>query len=136
MAETLKVFTAGFLTFIAVDIVWIGVVANGFYKRELGSLARKVGDNFDPRLAPAVLLYLLVVAGLLMFVLPRVRTGAIWEAALWGAAFGIIGYSVYDLTNYATLNGFTLRMTVVDLLWGGCVCAITASVMQLVRSWA
>lgn len=136
MGETLRVFAAGFVTFIAVDVLWIGVVANAFYKRELGSLARKVGDNFDPRLAPAALLYLLVITGMMLFVLPRVKSGAVWEAALWGAAFGLISYSVYDLTNYATLNGFSLRMTVVDLLWGGCVCAITASVMQLVRGWA
>ena len=136
MGEIFKVFAAGFVTFIAVDVLWIGVVANAFYKQELGPLARKAGDNFDPRLAPAALLYLLVITGMMLFVLPRVKSGAVWEAALWGAAFGIIGYSVYDLTNYATLNGFTLRMTIVDMIWGGCVCAITASVMQLVRSWA
>jgi uncharacterized membrane protein len=134
MGETLKVFAAGLATFVAVDVLWIGVVANAFYKRELGTLARKAGDDFDPRLAPAALLYVLVVLGLLVFVLPRVRAGAPWEAALWGALFGVIGYGVYDLTNYATLHGFSLRMTVVDLLWGGVVCGVTATVMYLVRA--
>ena len=134
MGETLKVFAAGLVTFVAVDMVWIGVVANAFYKRELGTLARKAGDNFDPRIAPAALMYALVVLGLLVFVLPRVRVGAAWEAALWGALFGIIGYGVYDLTNYATLHAFSLRMTVVDVIWGGVLCGLTASVMYLVRA--
>lgn len=132
MGETLKVFIAGLVTFVVVDLVWIGGIANAFYKRELGTLARKVGDDFDPRLAPAALLYLLVITGLLVFVLPRVRGGAAWEAALWGALFGVIGYGVYDLTNYATMNGFSLRMTVVDMAWGAVLCGITAGVMHLV----
>jgi uncharacterized membrane protein len=134
MGETLKVFVAGLVTFVAVDVLWIGVVANGFYKRELGPLARRAGDDFDPRWAPAALLYLLVVVGLLVFVLPRARAGGVADAALWGGLFGIVLYGVYDLTNYATLNGFSLRMTVVDLLWGGVLCAIAASVMHAVRA--
>jgi uncharacterized membrane protein len=127
----IKVFAAGLLTFVAVDMLWIGVVANAFYKRELGTLARKVGDSFDPRLAPAVLLYVLVVTGLLVFVLPRARAGAVWEAALWGALFGVIGYGVYDLTNYATMQGFPLKVAAIDMVWGGVICAAAGAAMYL-----
>lgn len=117
----------GVPVFVVVDFLWIGLVANGFYKRELGDLARRSGENFDPRLAPAALLYVLVVIGLAVFVLPRARS--LGEAALYGALFGLISYGVYDLTNYATLNGFTLRMTMVDMAWGTTLCAVTAAAM-------
>ena len=36
----LKQWVAGFVVFVAVDVLWIGVVANGFYRRELGPLLR------------------------------------------------------------------------------------------------
>jgi uncharacterized membrane protein len=42
---------------------------------------------------------------------------------------------VYDLTSYAVINGFTLRMTVVDMIWGGCLCALTAVALQAAKSW-
>ena len=135
MLETLKLLAVGVPVFVAVDAVWLGLVANGFYKQELGALARRSGENFDPRLAPAAVLYVLIVLGLIVFVLPRVQQGSLWDAARYGALFGFIGYGVYDLTSYAVINGFTLRMTVVDMIWGACLCALTAVSLQAARSW-
>jgi uncharacterized membrane protein len=37
-------------------------------------------------------------------------------------------YGLYDLTNYATLKGYTLEMTVVDMAWGTFLCGTAASV--------
>ena len=125
----LKPFVAGLVTFLALDLLWIGVVANGFYKRELAGLARMSGDAFDIRLAPALVLYPMIIIGLQLFALPRAAGGPLWQAAAWGGAFGLIGYGVYDLTNYATLAGYTLRMTAVDMCWGMTLSAATAAVM-------
>jgi len=135
MLDTLKLMAVGFPVFVVVDFVWIGLVANGFYKGELGALARRSGENFDPRLAPAAVLYALIVLGIAVFVLPRVQQGSLWDAARFGALFGFIGYGVYDLTSYAVINGFTLRMTVVDMIWGACLCALTAVSMQAAKTW-
>ena len=127
MMDCARQLAIGLPVFVVVDFLWIGLVANGFYKRELGDLARRSGESFDPRLAPAALLYVLVVIGLAVFVLPRARS--LGETALYGALFGLISYGVYDLTNYATLNGFSLRMTMVDMAWGATLCAMTATAM-------
>ncbi len=130
----LKVFVAGLATFLALDLVWIGLVANQFYKRELAGLARMDGDNFAIRLAPTLLLYPLIVLGLQVFALPRGAGGAVWTSALWGGLFGLVGYGIYDLTNYATLANYSLRMTVVDMCWGGVLSAATAAVMASVSA--
>ncbi len=50
--------------------------------------------------------------------LPRAEAGQPWSAPCGGGLFGFIGYGVYDLTNYATLTQYTLRMTVVDICRG------------------
>jgi uncharacterized membrane protein len=131
--DFLKQWAVGVVAFIAIDFLWIGLVANGFYRREIGPLLRMQGDNLDPRLAPAFLLYALVVAGLILFALPRARTGSVTEAMAWSGLFGVIAYSVYDLTNYATMQGFPLRVAAVDMAWGGVVCALTGAAMWWVR---
>jgi uncharacterized membrane protein len=131
--DFLKQWVVGLVAFVAVDFVWIGVVANGFYRRELGTLLRMRGDNLDPRLLPAFLLYALVVAGLILFALPRARPGSLLGAIGWSALFGLIAYSVYDLTNYATMQGFPLRVAAVDMVWGAVVCGITGAAVWAVR---
>ena len=75
-----------------------------------------------------------MILGLQIFVLPRVVAGQPLTAALWGGLFGLIGYGIYDLTNYATLAQYALRMTVVDMSWGTVLFALTASAMALVSA--
>lgn len=128
--ELVKQWGVGLLVFVLMDAVWLGVVANGFYKRELGPLLRQhANGDMDPRLVPAAILYALLVLGLALFALPRAR--AVGEAALWSAAFGVIAYSVYDLTNYATMQGFPLKVAAIDMVWGGVICAAAGAAMYL-----
>jgi uncharacterized membrane protein len=131
MMELVKQWGVGLAAFILVDAAWLGFIANGFYKRELGPLLRQhANGNLDPRYLPAVLLYALIVLGLALFALPRARGGATGEAALWCGVFGVIAYSVYDLTNYSTMQGFPLKVVVVDMIWGGVVCAAAGAAMH------
>ncbi len=131
--ELAKQWGLGLVVFILMDAVWLGLLANGFYKRELGPLLRQHSNgNLDPRILPAVLLYALIVLGLALFALPRARAGGIGEAVLWSAVFGVIAYSVYDLTNYSTMKGFPLQVVVVDMIWGGVVCAAAGAAMHAV----
>jgi len=129
--ELVKQWGLGLLVFVVMDAVWLGFVANGFYKRELGPLLRQHADgSLDPRILPAALLYALLVLGIALFALPRARVGAVGEAALWSAVFGVIAYSVYDLTNYSTMQGFPLKVAVIDMVWGGVICAAAGAAMH------
>ncbi len=100
--------------FFAVDMVWLGLVAKGFYRRQLG-------DLLSPTVTwpAAILFYLLFIAGLQFFVVaPALRNGGAVQALWQGAFFGLIAYATYDLTNLATLKGWPLAVTLVDLAWG------------------
>jgi len=48
-------------------------------------------------------------------------------AALAGGLFGLVTYATYDLTDLATLPGFTARVTVVDMVWLSGLCALTSA---------
>jgi uncharacterized membrane protein len=100
--------------FFLIDMIWLGLVAKNFYRHQLGSmLSPKV--NWPA----AILFYLLFIAGLLVFVVsPALIRGLPLQALLFGALFGLICYATYDLSNMATLKGWPLVVTVVDLVWG------------------
>lgn len=100
--------------FFAIDMVWLGLIAKPFYAKHLGHLmAAKV------RWTPALLFYLLYIAGILFFaVLPALDKGSLGRAVLSGALLGLLAYATYDLTNLATLRDWPLLVTIIDLLWG------------------
>lgn len=100
--------------FFLIDMIWLGVVAKGFYRRHLGPM-------LSPKVnwAAAVLFYLLFIVGLLVFVIkPALVGGEPIKALFFGALLGLISYATYDLTNLATLKDWPLIVTVVDLIWG------------------
>jgi uncharacterized membrane protein len=119
---------AGLVTWLVLDFLWLGLLMNGFYKAQLGTMARRSGENFAPLWTPAILLYVLVVVAIAVFVVPKAN-GGLWHAALYGAFFGLVAFGVYDLTNYATLDGWPLALTVVDMAWGAVVCATVTVAM-------
>ena len=83
-------------------------------------------------MAPAAAFYLLYVAGILFFaVFPALATGR-WTTALGrGAALGLVAYATYDLTNAATLRGWSTTVTIADLCWGTALTALAATVGYL-----
>lgn len=114
MTGFLRLYAIALPILLVVDGLWLGLVAKGFYRRELGPLLL---DNF--RLGPAALFYLLYAGGLVVLAIePGLGRGSILRAAVLGGIVGLVAYAAYDLTNYATLRGFTPRLVVVDLVWG------------------
>ncbi len=112
--------------FFAIDLVWLGLVARGFYQRELAAFVGPVNWT------AAVLFYLLYIVGILVFaVLPGIRAQSLLVACAYGALFGCIAYATYDLTNLATLKGWPLSVTLVDLAWGTVLTASVASLSYL-----
>jgi uncharacterized membrane protein len=55
------------------------------------------------------------------------------SAFIWGALFGVTVYSVYDLTNRATLRRWPLKLVFIDILWGGVICGNATVAATLVN---
>jgi uncharacterized membrane protein len=107
----LKLYFWTLVAFFAIDMVWLVLVARGFYQKHLGFLMRS-----NPNWSAAVVFYLLFVLGLLVFVIvPSLETGSTKKALILGALFGLITYATYDLTNLATVKDWPWIVTVVDL---------------------
>lgn len=123
MTRIALAYAGALLAFVALDLVWLGVVAREFYQAQVGSLLRD-----RPNWAAAFLLYAVYAAGLAYFaIVPALDTGRLADAALRGALMGLVVYATYDLTNLATLRGWTLPVAAADILWGVCVSAAAAA---------
>ena len=119
----LKLFAATGATMLALDLLWLGVVAKGFYAEYLGSLLRP-----DVKWVPALLFYVLYVAAVVVFVvMPAAERKSIGRAMGMGAFFGLAAYATYDLTSMALIRDFPLIVVVVDLAWGMALTAIASS---------
>jgi len=123
MARYLWTYMTTALVMLLLDAVWLYVMAGRLYKPQIGSLMR---DGFDP--LAAGLFYLLFVGGLVIFVgVPALESSA-WTVPLWrGALFGLVAYATYDLTNQATLRGWSWLITGADLVWGMTLSGISAA---------
>jgi uncharacterized membrane protein len=117
-------YVVALLTFVLVDMAWLGTMAPRFYRPTLGDIAI-AGVN----LRPAIVFYALYPVGLLIFAaMPALKSGSIATAVVSGALFGFFTYATYDLTNHATLRNWTLQLTLVDVAWGTILAAITSAV--------
>jgi uncharacterized membrane protein len=123
MGRLAAIYVATLAVFLAMDAVWLSLTAAPLYRATIGDLMIAA-----PRAAPAIAFYLLYVVGLMVFVIAAAqRAGRAAVALGRGALYGAIAYATYDLTNYATLRGWTLTLTAVDIAWGAVVSAVAAT---------
>jgi uncharacterized membrane protein len=119
----MKTYLVGYLatlvTLAILDAAWLGVVSREFYKARLGQLLLE-----QPHWYAAILFYLIHALAIVVFAVPLATS---WVSALlFGALFGFCIYAAYDLTNLATLRGWPLTVSLVDLAWGAVVTAAAA----------
>ena len=120
-------YVATLFIIVVLDLVWLGQVAKPLYSAEIGPLLRK-----DPNLVAAGAFYLLYAGGLALFaVSPGLKAGSALQSLLLGAALGLVAYGTYDLTNLSVINGYTLRIALIDIAWGVASSAVTAGLVTL-----
>ena len=126
--QTLVLYLITLAVFFAIDMLWLGLVAKNFYRRHLGYL-------MSPKVnwAAALSFYLLFIVGLLVFaVRPALLGGAPLQALWLGGLLGLICYATYDLTNLATVKGWPVIVTVIDLVWGTVLGGLVSFVSALI----
>lgn len=123
-------YIAALIVFGILDAIWLSTMASRLYRPALGETML---DKL--RVAPALVFYLLYPVGIVVFAaMPAVQIGSGGLALSYGALFGLLAYATYDLTNYATLRKWTLKLAVVDLVYGSVASSLMAlSAYQAVR---
>ena len=126
-----KLYLVALAAFLAIDFLWLAVVARKFYRTRLGFLLAE-----QPNWWPAVAFYLIFVAGIVTFCIhPALQSESLYKALLRGGFFGLVTYATYDLTNHATVKDWPWVVTLVDLCWGLVLSASVSTVGYLAARW-
>lgn len=124
MLQNTKIYAITFVIFFIIDIIWLALVAKNFYNLQIGFLM-KSSVNWTA----AICFYLLFIAALVFFIInPALAKNSMNYALFAGAFFGLITYATYDLTNLATLKDWPLKLTIIDLVWGTSLSALTSTI--------
>ena len=126
----IKTFFIALIFFFIIDVFWIYFVATPMYKQEVGSL-------MELKVPPALIFYIIFLLGLIFFVINPNQGNTLLNVFLIGAFFGLVTYGTYDLTVYASMNIFSLKLVIADILWGmflsGTVAALTVFTINKVN---
>jgi uncharacterized membrane protein len=121
-------YLATLLVIVPIDFLFLGIVAKGFFTSQVGHLLGEI------KLLPAILFYLLYVAGIVTFV--SGAGGATWQSTLlYGALFGLFCYATFELTSMSMLKDWSWAVVVVDIAWGSFVTAVASTAGLLVANW-
>ena len=130
ISRVLLTYAVSIPVFFAIDMLWLGVIARGFYRKAL-----------EPLLTPninwtaAIIFYFLFLVGILVFaLLPGMEKRSLGHTIAMAALFGFIAYATYDLTNLATLRDWPFVLSIVDMAWGAFLSASTAGITYLIMS--
>jgi uncharacterized membrane protein len=121
-------YVATLIVLIPIDFLFLGILAKGFFTSEVGDMLAEI------RPAPAILFYLLYVAGILVFV--SGSAAATWQSTLlYGALFGLFCYATFDLTALSLLKHWSWPVAVVDVSWGSFVTAVSSTIGLMIAGW-
>jgi uncharacterized membrane protein len=114
MRYYIKLYFITLIAFLAIDMVWLGLVARTVYQKYLGFLLAPTTNWIA-----VVLFYLLFILGILVFVVvPGLQANSLKATLLRAVLFGLITYATYDLTNLATVINWPVLITMIDMAWG------------------
>lgn len=121
MTRHLIAYLATAFVLVALDMLWLRVIAPEWYQQGIGHLMAG-----QVNLLAAALFYVLFPAGVVIFAVTPSLPNTGLHALVMGALFGFFAYATYDLTNLATLKAWPLGLSAIDVAWGSLVSGVSA----------
>ena len=103
------------LIFLIIDVIWLSFSVKSFYRPNIGHLLLDT-----PIMWAAILFYLIYVIGLAVVIIePSLDYQNTQKFLIKAFMFGLVAYGTYNLTNMATIKGWSPNVVFVDMIWGG-----------------
>jgi len=103
------------LIFLIIDVIWLSFSVKSFYRPNIGHLLLDT-----PVMWAAILFYLIYVIGLAVVIIePSLDYQNTQKFLIKAFMFGLVAYGTYNLTNMATIKGWSPNVVFVDMIWGG-----------------
>ena len=110
------------IVFLIIDLIWLSFAVKSFYRPNIGHLLLD-----KPVMWAAAMFYLIYVVGLAVVIIePSLSSENIGKFLFQAFMFGLVAYGTYNLTNMATVKGWSPSVVFVDMLWGGSLTAFSS----------
>lgn len=108
----LKQFITVLLMLVILDIIWLTIISRGMYQETIKNIQK---NKLNIKILPAIFTYPLIAFGICKFVLSNDTSN---EKGILGLMFGFVIYGIYNGTNYAIFDNWSLETSIKDTLWG------------------
>ena len=122
--EIILIFMTGIIMII-MDSIYLSNMSD-YFKNQV-KLVQKTPLKLN--IIGAIICYIFLVLGLYYFIISRN------ESILNAFLFGLVIYAVYEYTNYALLENWLFKTTVLDTAWGGILFAITTFLVYQIKKY-
>jgi len=110
------------LIFLIIDVIWLSFAVKFFYRPNIGHLLLD-----KPVMWAAAMFYIIYVFGLGVIIIePSLNFEDTIRFLFKAFMFGLVAYGTYNLTNMATVKGWSASVVLVDMLWGGSLTAFSS----------
>ena len=118
----IKAYGITLLVFTALEMAWLSLAAPSLYSPALDPIMAA-----QPNAIAGLAFFIIYPLGIAYFaILPSHWQ---WQRAFTkGALLGFLCYATYDLTNFATLKGWTITIMAHDLIWGAILTGLSAAI--------
>lgn len=121
-----------FVVMMVMDFIWLNVSKN-MYQTMIKSVQQK---PFVVNLWAAVLCYSILYIGIVCISIPLAKSiikknkkfNKIFWALAVGTLFGLVVYGVFNLTNLSIFEDYSVKVALIDTLWGCTLGAVTTLV--------
>ena len=128
MRESIITFLSVSTIFLLIDIIWLSQSFSYIYQPNIGELLRENIIIF-----PAILFYIIYPLGATILVaLPSLEKVLLKTIFINGFVLGVIAYGTYNLTNMATLEGWSAKVVIIDMIWGGFLTGVSVLLGTLI----
>lgn len=118
----LRTFLIVAVAILIMDSIWLTLQ----YDFNTSIIKNVQKSTMKIRYIPAALVYVLVPFSVTYFAI--LQSKSVKESMHKGALLGLCTYGIYDLTNLATFDNWTIRMAIQDMAWGTFLCGVSAGI--------
>lgn len=127
--STIITYISMLLFFLIVDAIVIIKFMNPMFRSNIGEVMKE-----DVNFAFAAIFYLFYVIGIYWFgTYTGIKSNSIILGVASAAFLGLLAYGTYEITNFVVIKGWTPKMVIIDMIWGGLLSGMTAFVGIMVN---
>ena len=123
------IYCSTLIILLPLDFLFLGTVGKKLFADNVSDMTLAT-----PRVAPAIVFYVLYLAGIVVFVNGNAPSNWAHNVS-YGALFGLFCYATFELTNMSVLKHWEWAVVLPDIAWGAVLTAVAAAIGGVFADW-